>query len=242
MQMEKVQASQYTKQAALQAAIDSLQERSKLLHSRHQQWGWKLAFLMHWKRQGALQLRRVLHSWARLSAASRSHPEPASRKHFARNSCEASDTEGDSVIEACPGTYLTADQDVEEARCRARLGLEDSVDGICVVTDHHDRRLLGVCFRGNRACQLVSTSCGPWFLCLASAASVPRVPLLQREACICVAFFADALAAASSIHVAACVDLCRFMLTPGTHNSLTVVLAAQAGCLCCSSQLLHTVA
>lgn len=188
MQMGKVQASQHTKHGALQAAADSLQERSKLLHSQHQQWAWQLASLLHWKRQGALQLRRVLHSWARLSAASRSHLTPASRKHVARNCREASDIEGDSVVGACPGTYLTANWDMEEARCQARLGLEAGVDGICMVTDHYDRRLLGACFRGTHACQLVCTSHGPWFLCLACAALVPRAfflgPHNMRLACM----------------------------------------------------------
>ena len=157
MQMKEVQASHLAKQGALQAAIDSLQERANLLHRRHQQWASQLACLLHWKRQGAQQLRRVLHSWARLSARSESHLSLASQKHFPRGCCGASGTEGEDdplAVGACQGAYLAVDQGEEEVPCQARLGGEAGVHVLRLATDHHDRRLLGVCFRGTHACGL----------------------------------------------------------------------------------------
>lgn len=167
MQMEKVQASQHAKQGALQAAIDSLQQHSNQLISRHQQWAWKLASLLHWKRQGVQQLRRLLQSWAILTTASRSKSSPGSHNRIIRRCCEASDTQGkdgDLAEGTCQGTCVAADAQL--APCQACLATEDGMHGLRPVTDHHDRRLLAVCFRGTHACWLVGT---PWFRsCLCS--------------------------------------------------------------------------
>lgn len=143
MQMERLQASHQAEQGALQAAMDSLQAQSRQLQTRHQEWAWQLAALLHWKRQGAMQLRKLLQSWAMLTAASRSRRAAATASHrgMIRSSCEAScKKHGDEVS---GGAQTLA----EPSYCAA--GAENRLEG--PMPDgwaHHDRRMLGGCFRG----------------------------------------------------------------------------------------------
>lgn len=152
MQMERLQASHQADQGVLQAAMDSLQAQSRQPRSQHKRCAWQLAALWHWKRQGARQLRKLLHSWAMLTAASRSRraAATASLRDIIRNSCKASckGHEADvSGAQRCQKEHSLVEQSY---RCTA--GAEEQLEG--PMPDgwaHHDRRMLGGCFRGTCA-------------------------------------------------------------------------------------------
>ena len=147
MQMEKVQASHQADQGALQAAVDSLQAQSRQLHSRRQHWAWQLAALLHWKRQGALRLRKLLHSWVMLTAASRSHRSPALSGNSVRSTCGVCETrQMDNSSEALgyQRSHSLAKQACRTSGAEAGLpGLRPMPDGCA-----YDRRVLGACFTG----------------------------------------------------------------------------------------------
>lgn len=178
MQTEKVQASHQADQGSLQAAMNSLQVQSRRLHRRHQHWGWQLAALLHWKRQGALQLRKLLHSWAMLTAASRPHRPTALHKHSIRSNIGASHKGSIASISEASGC-LGAQSLAEQACCTA--GAEDRLPGLHPMPHgcaHRDRRMLGACFTG--AHMLAEWCCVSPFL-VADAASSSTAVLLHCE-------------------------------------------------------------
>lgn len=148
MQMEKVQASHQADQGIMQAAVDSLQTQCEQLHSRHRHWAWQLAALLHWKRHGALQMRKLLHSWALLTAATRSHQSTALSRGSIRSTGGVFYTgHMDNISQAlgCQRAHSLA----RRASCTA--GAEDELPGLRPVPNgcaHHDRRALGACFTG----------------------------------------------------------------------------------------------
>lgn len=156
MQMGRLQASHQADKGVLQAALDSLQAQSRQLHHQHKRWAWQLAALLHWKRQGARQVRKLLHSWARLTAASRSRraaAATASPRGMIRNSWEAArkgHKDDVSGAQICRKEHSLA----EQSCCMA--GADDQLEG--PMPDgwaHHDRRTPGGCFRGTYACRMM---------------------------------------------------------------------------------------
>ena len=146
--MEDARASHQADQGQLQGAMDSLQTQSICLHRRQQHWAWQLAALLHWKLQGALQLRKILHSWATLTAASRLHQTTALHKNSTRSNGGASRTgsiAGVSEASGCRGVLSLA----PKVSCTAEE--EDGLPGLPPVPDgrtHHNRRVVGACFKG----------------------------------------------------------------------------------------------
>lgn len=233
MQREKVQASHQADQASLQAAMDSLQVQSRQLHRRHQHWAWQLAALLHWKRQGALQLRKLLHSWATLTAASRPDRPTTLHKESIRSKSEASHTGRIVSVSEAPG-YLGAQSATEEACYTA--GAEDGLPGLRPVPDgwaHHDRRVLGACFTGNtHACRVMLCS---WSV--AGAASSCRILKRQYLASM-LAIAAAHSAVRGDWYWAWCHGYCvACILVSEVRLPLSLVLtqyvAVQAGCLRC---------
>ena len=157
-------------QGALQAAMESLQAKSRQLHSQHQHWAWQVAALLHWKRQGAQQSHRLLHSWAMLAAASRSQLSPAFDRGFIRNTCADSHTRHlDDVLEVQRRsvTPILADEDTKQAGFKTGGSAENQMRALCSVPDgweHHDQRMLGACFRGMYACRYDGRNSSPLIL------------------------------------------------------------------------------
>ena len=179
--MEKAQASHQADQGALQAAMDSLQVQCRQLHSRHQHWAWQLAVLQHWKRQGALQLRKLLHGWAMLTAASRPHRSTAPHKDLIRSNSRASHMGSITGVSEAPGCR-EAHSPATQICCTA--GAEDRMPGLLPVADggaQHDRQVLGACFKGIH--MLAEPCLVSWFLsCCLHATASSTVMLLHSEA------------------------------------------------------------
>jgi len=97
---------------------------------QHQVWGRRLAELLHWRRSGVSELRHVMQAWAALVSS------PDHRM--------LQNDSGMAVTDAC---HLK--------RTQERAGRGNVKDG----WRHHDRRLLGCCFRGDCPCAIKLCVC-----------------------------------------------------------------------------------
>ena len=114
----------------LQATVDQM-------HRQHDLWAWRLAALLHWQRRGASQLRGIMQAWAAVACA-------AAREH--QENREQQSGSGMTTTAACyhDQTYRNG-SDVAE---RLPEPQPHAMDG----WSHHNRRLLGCCFRGDACC------------------------------------------------------------------------------------------
>ena len=153
MQMQNITAAHQAEREGLQAHADTLQAQIWQLQGQHQQWAWQLAALLHWKRQGARRMRQVLQSWAVITAASQSLPF-SSEKPGPANAAGAFERRLSSAVSQDHMSHMTCVHDraqVKKVDCRAVGEAESQMQRPQPMPDsweHHNKRVLGTCFRG----------------------------------------------------------------------------------------------
>ncbi len=124
-QLEETIATFKSDQQQQRNQIAAVQADRDQMGRKHQVWGRCVAELLHWRRSGFSELRRVMQAWAALVSS-------ADHQMLQHGS-------GMAVADACRLN--------QTRECAEQVNVKDG-------WRHHDRRLLGCCFRGDCSCAM----------------------------------------------------------------------------------------